>query len=123
MSWYLGRKKMPCILFQVPKGFECPKCHQYVDSPNVLEGPASWAESLPQNQFIIGLIEAVKLRSEGRKCDPCDKRGERSLAMKWCENCGEAMCEDCEKQHNSLKVYCLFKSANAKDRWKAILWI
>lgn len=67
-------------------------------------GPTSWAESLPQNQFIIGLIEAVKLRSEGRKCDPCDKRGESTLAATWCENCGEAMCEDCENQHSSLKI-------------------
>lgn len=22
----------------VPKGFDCPKCHQFVDSPNVLQG-------------------------------------------------------------------------------------
>ncbi|XP_060586864.1 E3 ubiquitin-protein ligase TRIM56-like [Ruditapes philippinarum] len=88
----------------VPKGFDCPKCHQFVDSPNVLQGPSTWAESLPQNQFIIGLIEAVKLRSEGRKCDPCDTRGENTLAVTWCENCGEAMCEDCENQHSSLKI-------------------
>lgn len=89
---------------QNPKGFECPKCHQFIDSPNVLQGPSSWAESLPQNQFIVGLIEAVKLRSEGRKCDPCDKRGETILATTWCENCGEAMCENCENQHSSLKI-------------------
>ena len=89
---------------QVPKGFECPKCHQFVDSPNALQGPSSWADSLPQNQFIMGLIEAVGLRSDSRKCDPCDKRGEATMAIIWCENCGEAMCEDCMNQHNSLKI-------------------
>ena len=89
---------------QAPKGFDCPKCHQFVEAPNILQGPSSWAESLPQNQFIMGLLEAVKLRSDARKCDICSKRNQKTLAVVWCENCGEAMCENCENQHSSLKI-------------------
>ena len=70
----------------------------------MLQGPNSWADALPHNQFIVGLLEAVRLRTDGRKCDPCDRRGESGEAVRWCENCGEAMCEDCENQHSSLKV-------------------
>ncbi|WAR01467.1 TRI13-like protein [Mya arenaria] len=90
---------------QVPKGFDCPKCHQFVDTPNVLQGPSSWADTTLTNQSAqgdeltsittdcsnIGLIEAVRLRTDGRKCDPCDRRGEKTLATTWCENCGEAI--------------------------------
>ncbi|KAK3592638.1 hypothetical protein CHS0354_034714 [Potamilus streckersoni] len=86
-----------------PKGFDCPVCHKHQEAPIQTQGPQTWAEALPVNQFIVGLLEAVKLRSSGRRCDPCFRRGNRNLASTWCEQCGDAMCDSCQTQHNSMK--------------------
>lgn len=40
----------------VPKGFDCPKCHQFVDSPNVLQGKLNTWYNFKKNFTITDLI-------------------------------------------------------------------
>ncbi|CAG2219502.1 unnamed protein product [Mytilus edulis] len=37
-------------------------------------------------------------------CGPCAYESIKNLAMKWCTQCEEGFCTDCEKSHRSLKL-------------------
>lgn len=88
---------------KTPKGFNCPKCRRHVDSPDPHQPPHSWAELFPPNHFVLSLMEGVKLRSDSQRCDPCSRRNEKAIAIRWCKECGEALCQQCEGFHRSMK--------------------
>ncbi|XP_061166535.1 tripartite motif-containing protein 55-like [Saccostrea echinata] len=85
------------------RGFNCPKCKRQIDAPDPQQAPHYWVESFPVNHFVKSLMENVRLRTEERKCDPCSRRNDSIIAMKWCKECSEAYCEQCESFHKSLK--------------------
>ncbi|XP_062584819.1 E3 ubiquitin/ISG15 ligase TRIM25-like [Saccostrea cucullata] len=85
-----------------PKSFSCPICRRVIDGP--IHVPVeTWANVLPVNNFINGLLDAAKLRSEDRRCDTCLHRNRKVLANFWCDDCGEAMCHECHEVHGSMK--------------------
>lgn len=86
-----------------PKAFTCPKCKRHVDSPDPHQPPHSWADLFPPNHFVLSLMEGVKIRSDSQKCDPCSRRNEKVIAIRWCKECGEALCQQCEGFHRSMK--------------------
>lgn len=88
---------------KAPKGFNCPKCKRHVDSPDSHQPPHSWADLFAPNHFVLSLMEGVKLRSDSQKCDPCSRRNEKVTAIRWCKECGEALCQQCEGFHRSMK--------------------
>ena len=85
------------------RGFNCPKCKRQVDAPDPMQAPHYWVESFPVNHFVKNLMENVHLRTENRKCDPCSRRNDSIMAVKWCKECSEAYCDQCESFHKSLK--------------------
>lgn len=38
------------------------------------------------------------------QCGPCGDEDKTKNAMKWCSNCDEGFCAECEKSHKSMKV-------------------
>lgn len=85
------------------RGFNCPKCKRQVDAPDPQQAPHYWAESFPVNHFVKSLMENVRLRTEDSKCYSCSRRNDSVIAVKWCKECSEAYCEQCESFHKSLK--------------------
>lgn len=88
---------------KLARGFNCPKCKRQVDAPDPQQAPQHWVDTFPVNHFIKNLMENVRLRTENRKCDPCCRRNDNIMAVKWCKECSEAYCEQCESFHKSLK--------------------
>lgn len=85
------------------KSFACPVCQASVEATNPASSAQTWADDLPKNNFIFGLIDAIQLRTGDRQCDPCTKMSKSILATIWCHQCGEAMCDACTSLHNSMK--------------------
>ncbi|CAG2224254.1 unnamed protein product [Mytilus edulis] len=42
--------------------------------------------------------------NSGTTCGPCAYESITNVAIKWCTNCEEGFCRDCEKSHRSLKL-------------------
>ncbi|XP_063396374.1 uncharacterized protein LOC134680979 [Mytilus trossulus] len=85
------------------KSFACPVCQANADAINPTNSVQTWADDLPVNNFIFGLIDAIQLRTGDRQCDPCKKMDKSNMATIWCHQCGEAMCDSCTGLHNSMK--------------------
>lgn len=85
-----------------PGSFSCPVCKRVVDGPSHVPID-SWANDLPVNNFLNGLLNAAKLRAEDRRCDTCLHRNRKVLASYWCDDCGESLCDECNKVHSSMK--------------------
>ncbi|CAG2225037.1 TRIM56 [Mytilus edulis] len=85
------------------KSFACPVCQANADAVNPTNSVQTWADDLPVNNFIFGLIDAIQLRTGERQCDPCKKMDKSNMATIWCHQCGEAMCDSCTGLHNSMK--------------------
>lgn len=85
-----------------PKSFTCPVCKRTNEGPGHVP-TESWANVLPANNFLNGLLNAAKLRAEDRRCDTCLHRNRKSLARYWCDDCDESLCEECNQVHSSMK--------------------
>ncbi|KAJ8307914.1 hypothetical protein KUTeg_014561 [Tegillarca granosa] len=85
--------------------FNCPVCRSTVAPPGPVEKHQEWARQFPLNFTIVSLIDQNKLLKEKVKlCDPCKSMEDDVIAVSWCHDCNEALCEACVIAHKKLKI-------------------
>ena len=90
------------------KGIHCPVCRDFLKKPEK-SNVDTWAADLPGNHLLVSIIDMNKSKEESSCCNACQRQGKSEEAKSWCINCGEAMCETCERCHNNLKLGTLHK--------------
>lgn len=84
-------------------GFRCPTCRNFVDIDDELKN--AWIQKLPDNFFIVSLIDKYSIQSESKTCDACIFNGKTELAVTWCSDCREALCQKCQSDHRKFKAF------------------
>ena len=90
------------------KGIHCPVCRDFVQKPEK-SNVETWAAELPGNHLLVSIIDMNKTKDESTCCNACQRQSKSEKAKSWCINCGEAMCETCERYHYNLKLGTLQK--------------
>ncbi|KAJ8316021.1 hypothetical protein KUTeg_006035 [Tegillarca granosa] len=89
------------------KGFPCPVCRQEVTVTDPKLTSESITDIMPDNHVITSLIERsaqVSASCEDEKwCGPCYSDNEKTLAVSWCIQCSETLCENCVKYHRRFR--------------------
>ncbi|XP_061174013.1 E3 ubiquitin-protein ligase Midline-1-like [Saccostrea echinata] len=85
-------------------GFPCPLCRAFVPAPGAIgRFPLDkWVSQFPENEHVGSLVR----KGGGLSlilCNPCNREGEENEASRWCQECAEALCEDCLKYHKKIK--------------------
>lgn len=86
------------------KIFPCPLCKTDVLAPNPAIYPEEWVGTFPFNHLMVTIMDKQKLKNNAKSCDPCFARKLGKTAIAWCCACGEALCENCEEFHRSMKI-------------------
>ncbi|XP_062575688.1 E3 ubiquitin-protein ligase TRIM33-like [Saccostrea cucullata] len=81
----------------------CPTCRNVVKIEDDNSSKTTWLKGLPDNFFIVNLIDRRSIRTESKTCDPCASDGKREPASTWCVNCTEALCKQCKSDHQKFK--------------------
>lgn len=85
-------------------GIPCPTCKLRVMTPKPELAVANWAENFPMNHLVGTLIDIVPVSSRVEFCEPCKDSQVSKVARSWCQQCSEALCEECTKCHMSMKA-------------------
>lgn len=86
------------------EGIPCPTCKLVTFAPKPTLPVAEWAEHFPVNHLVGTLIDIVPVSSRLEFCEPCKDNKESKIARSWCQQCNEALCEECAKCHMSMKA-------------------
>lgn len=86
------------------EGIPCPTCKLVTYSPRPALSVAEWAENFPLNHLVGTLIDIVPVSARLEFCEPCKDNNESKIARSWCQECKEALCEECAKCHQSMKA-------------------
>ena len=86
------------------EGIPCPVCKETTFSPRPALAVNNWAENFPMNHLVGTLIDIVPVSSRLEFCEPCKDSSESKVARSWCQQCAEALCEECTKCHKSMKA-------------------
>ena len=84
-------------------GVQCPTCRDIT----LMEKGISkcvWVQKLPNNFFIISLLDKQSIKEKNKTCDPCTSDGKKEFALSWCVNCSEALCQQCQQDHKKFKA-------------------
>ena len=82
---------------------ECPVCKVSVSAPEDQCTAEDWAQRLPLNSLLVGLMEKHKLHRPEKICMSCERLQVKSTATCICVECSDALCSNCEKSHKSNK--------------------
>ena len=82
---------------------ECPVCKVSVSAPEGQCTAEDWAQRLPLNFLLIGLMEKHKLHRPEKMCMSCERFQVKSTASCICVECSDALCSNCVKFHKSNK--------------------
>lgn len=85
-------------------GIPCPTCKLVTFSPKPALPVEKWSEHFPINHLVGTLIDIVPVTSRLEFCEPCKESKESRIARSWCQQCSEALCEECTKCHMSMKA-------------------
>ncbi|XP_052793099.1 transcription intermediary factor 1-beta-like [Mya arenaria] len=85
-------------------GIPCPTCRLATFSPKPTLPVDKWAENFPVNHLVGTLIDIVPMTARLEFCEPCKDNKVSKIAMSWCQECQEALCEECAKCHMSMKA-------------------
>lgn len=85
-------------------GIPCPTCKVATFAPKPTMPVEKWAENFPVNHLVGTLIDIVPVSARLEFCEPCKDNKESKIAMSWCQQCREALCEECAKCHMSMKA-------------------
>ena len=78
--------------------FACPMCEEKCEiSTGVL--PGQYAHAFPDDLFLTKLVELESAMCDGKECDICERREEKTPASHWCMDCNDALCDTCLKVH------------------------
>lgn len=84
-------------------GIKCPTCKKFIQIGEE-DAKCTWLQGLPDNFFINSLIDKQLIQAESKTCDPCASNGKKELAQTWCANCSEALCQECQNDHQKFKA-------------------
>lgn len=84
-------------------GIKCPTCKKFIQIGEEV-AKCTWLQGLPDNIFINSLIDKQLIQAESKTCDPCASNGKKELAQTWCANCSEALCQECQNDHQKFKA-------------------
>ena len=87
----------------VKTSIECPVCKVSVSAPEGQCTAEDWAQRLPLNSLLVGLMEKHKLQRPEQICMLCERLQVKSTATCICVECSDALCNNCEKSHISNK--------------------
>ena len=87
----------------VNTSIECPVCKVSVSAPESQCTAEDWAQHLPLNSLLVGLMEKHKLHRPEKICMLCERLQVKSTATCICVECADALCKNCEKSHKSNK--------------------
>ncbi|KAH3829874.1 E3 ubiquitin-protein ligase TRIM56-like [Dreissena polymorpha] len=85
-------------------GIPCPTCKVPTFAPKKALPVEDWAACFPVNHLVGTLIDIVPVSARLEFCEPCKLNKASKIAMSWCQQCNEALCEDCTKCHKSMKA-------------------
>lgn len=86
------------------EGIPCPVCKDKVFAPKHSMPVDEWASQFPTNHLVDTLIDIVPVSSEIEFCEPCKDGQQSKIAMFWCQQCAEALCDECSKCHKAMKA-------------------
>ncbi|XP_060554772.1 tripartite motif-containing protein 2-like [Ruditapes philippinarum] len=86
------------------EGIPCPTCKLVTFSPKPALPVEQWSEHFPMNHLVGTLVDIVPVSSRLEFCEPCKDNKESKIARSWCQQCSEALCEECAKCHMSMKA-------------------
>ena len=85
-----------------PSGkINCPICRCVVSKPNGIESEY-WGKHLPSNHLILSIIDCRRLKEE-QTCNACERENESESASRWCVDCQDFLCENCESLHRKFR--------------------
>ncbi|XP_052224252.1 E3 ubiquitin-protein ligase TRIM71-like [Dreissena polymorpha] len=88
-----------------PKSFPCPVCERDTAPAEAGIGCEKWATAFPTNNFLHVYCMILAVQREEVDCDPCQRRGESTLATWWCRECSEYQCNVCKTVHSGFKIF------------------
>ena len=83
---------------------QCPTCRDVIPMEKGVSKDA-WLQKLPNNFFIISLLDKQSIKDKSKTCDPCTSDGKKEIALSWCVNCSEALCKQCQQYHQKFKAF------------------
>ncbi|XP_061177597.1 E3 ubiquitin-protein ligase TRIM45-like [Saccostrea echinata] len=84
-----------CESKEVPIGFSCPLCKEFIPSPFPGDKLENWAEKFP----ICEILEKINQLKESSFCSACQRENEEEEATDICLICQEFLCRNCTKYH------------------------
>ncbi|XP_045201254.2 E3 ubiquitin/ISG15 ligase TRIM25-like [Mercenaria mercenaria] len=90
---------------QLKDGVECPLCRKVTAVTPVDTPPEKWSKALPGNyalQEVLASLENVKGRDE-KMCKICPNDKTCKTATKFCIQCKNEICDDCEQIHYKIE--------------------
>lgn len=84
-----------CQSKQVPVGFSCPLCRDFIPVENISAKLSDWANDFPNNDTLKKISETL----QENLCDGCQRDGEDEEAKQFCLMCTEKLCNMCAKYH------------------------
>ncbi|KAL3886957.1 hypothetical protein ACJMK2_026913 [Sinanodonta woodiana] len=92
-----------CSLVGKPS-FNCPVCCRPTYPPSAeSKQPKEWAGLFPQNTALLVLLGEEKAKVDFL-CDPCSSEEQSIIAMGFCVECREYLCESCINAHKKIKI-------------------
>ncbi|KAK3576438.1 hypothetical protein CHS0354_025200 [Potamilus streckersoni] len=85
-------------------GIHCPVCRGVAYAPKPGLKVEDWAANYPINHLVNTLMELIPANNEIEFCDPCKESDRSKVALHFCQNCTEALCDDCSRCHKSMKA-------------------
>ncbi|XP_062614902.1 E3 ubiquitin-protein ligase TRIM33-like [Saccostrea cucullata] len=104
--------------------FICPVCRKCYDNVDNID---AWLENLPNNHFIVTLINQEKMESKEMLCAYCKRQEKNESAIYWCAECSDNLCEKCAKFHkvNRLTMehkVCSIEAQNQTESFSSVLF-
>lgn len=96
--------------------FHCPVCRKCYHVTN----PEEWVDTLPHNHLIVSLTDQEKMENREPSCDICNRQDKSQLAISWCPECCENLCESCVTFHQYSRLTMEHKVCNIAEQTQKI---
>lgn len=80
----------------VPLGFPCPLCREFIPSPGQLNETTQWVEKFPINEVMVPMVNKTQ---DFKICWACRRGNEEKESNEFCLTCEEPLCKLCSKFH------------------------
>lgn len=85
-----------CEHKDVPLGFPCPLCREFIPSPGQLGETTQWVDKFPINDVMVQMVNETQ---DFKICWACRRGNEEEESNEFCLTCGEPLCKLCSKFH------------------------